>query len=213
MTLDQLMIVERWIERSVRSEDLSDETTDAIMAAGRYMADCYATQHPEEFNRNWPKLHVSPWNQERLKEKAAIQWNQSVCSYCGAPVIFALLPQERSDRLIWKILQLEEGVLVQTTKNGFVYHRCEEGERHYRELREASPRVRIGKVIAKYRKKSRLTQMKLALQVGVTASRIGQIERGKIELSPEVAQRISDTLNLPLEKIYPEDEEVDPRSP
>jgi hypothetical protein len=47
MTLDQLMIVERWIERSVRSEDLSDETTDAIMAAGRYMADCYATQHPE----------------------------------------------------------------------------------------------------------------------------------------------------------------------
>jgi DNA-binding XRE family transcriptional regulator len=207
MTLDQLMIVERWIERSIRSRDISKETIDALVAARKHMADCYAAQHPEEFGHHYSKLDVTAWNQSRLKAEGAIQWNQGVCAHCGDPVIFALLPQENSDRLVWRVLKLKNNVLVQTTRNGFVYHRCEEGERHYRELREASPRVKIGKLIAKYRKRSGLNQVRFAMEVGVTSGRISQIERGKIGLSPELAQRIADALGLPLEQIYPEEEE------
>lgn len=207
MTLDQLLIVERWIERSIHSENISDEAVDAIMAAKSYITDCYAAQHPEEFNRDWPKLQVSPWNESRLKEHAAIQWNQGQCAHCGEPAIFALLPRPNSNRPIWKVLQLnEEGVLVQTSKNAFVYHRCEEGEMHYQQVREASPRVKIGKLIAKHRKKSGLTQMRLALQIGITGSKMGKIERGKIALTAELAQQISDVVELPIEQIYPEHE-------
>ena len=61
-----------------------------------------------------------------------------------------------------------------------------------------------------YRKKLGLSQQQLAEQIGVKRSTIAMIETGKIMPSLRTALRLSRTLGIPVEELFPvEDKEGD----
>ena len=60
---------------------------------------------------------------------------------------------------------------------------------------------RVGNLLAAARIKANMTQARLAEQLGIRQNMISDYERGKRRLTPDMARRIAETLNIKVERI------------
>jgi transcriptional regulator with XRE-family HTH domain len=64
-------------------------------------------------------------------------------------------------------------------------------------IENSSVGVRVGYRIKHHRKQKKLTQEKLAWEIGITSSYMGQLERGGRGITVEMLVRIARALNVP----------------
>lgn len=62
--------------------------------------------------------------------------------------------------------------------------------------------MKIGQIIRNIRKEKNSTLEELAFHVGTDAANLSRIERGKQNPTPEVLEKVSYTLNVPLSSMY-----------
>lgn len=60
---------------------------------------------------------------------------------------------------------------------------------------------RIGNLLAAARHRANLSQSRLAEKLGIRQNMISDYERGKRRLTPDMAKRIAETLNIKVERI------------
>ncbi|MFH2091453.1 MAG: helix-turn-helix transcriptional regulator [Pseudomonadota bacterium] len=60
---------------------------------------------------------------------------------------------------------------------------------------------RIGNLLSAARLKAKLSQSQLADELGIRQNMISDYERGKRRLTPDMAKRIAETLNIKVERI------------
>lgn len=60
---------------------------------------------------------------------------------------------------------------------------------------------RIGNLLSAARLKANLSQSQLAEKLGIRQNMISDYERGKRRLTPDMAKRIAETLNIKVERI------------
>ncbi len=56
--------------------------------------------------------------------------------------------------------------------------------------------------LIKYRKAKKISQVKLAKLVGVSQQAISKYELGSVKPSPEIAKKIADILDIPVELMF-----------
>ena len=62
--------------------------------------------------------------------------------------------------------------------------------------------IKIGKFIADCRKKQNLTQIELAVAVGIDRAYLSEIENGKANISINILYAISDALEIDIKELF-----------